>query len=343
MLPVFKECVEQLFSRGLVKMVFATETLALGINMPARSVVIDRLSKWNGETHADVTPGEYTQLTGRAGRRGIDVEGHAVVLWAPGFDPKAVAGLASTRTYPLRSSFRPSYNMAVNLVQQVGKDDGAGAARVVVRAVPGGPCRRGTGARGAAARRRPSPATPRHIDVQPGRLHGVCDAAAPAVRRRGVPARQRTGDRASAAAGVAGPAQGRRRHRVPAGRWAGPSLSSSTRGCARRATGPRPLVLTLDRQAKRLSLVDFPTPVEPLLRLRVPKTFNPRNAQQRRELAVVLRDRTRDLPALHGAGRADPGDAEDPEIAASARAGPGSPVSRLPGARDSMPVGPSAT
>ena len=90
--------------------------------MPARSVVIDKLSKWNGETHADVTPGEYTQLTGRAGRRGIDVEGHAVVLWAPGFDPKAVAGLASTRTYPLRSSFRPSYNMAVNLVRQFGRE-----------------------------------------------------------------------------------------------------------------------------------------------------------------------------------------------------------------------------
>ncbi|MBA2558398.1 MAG: DEAD/DEAH box helicase, partial [Propionibacteriales bacterium] len=122
MLPVFKECVEELFARGQVKMVFATETLALGINMPARSVVIDRLSKWNGETHADITPGEYTQLTGRAGRRGIDVEGHAVVLWAPGFDPKSVAGLASTRTYPLRSSFRPSYNMAVNLVRQVGRN-----------------------------------------------------------------------------------------------------------------------------------------------------------------------------------------------------------------------------
>ena len=121
MLPVFKECVEHLFSRGLVRMVFATETLALGINMPARSVVIDRLSKWNGETHADVTPGSSDQLTGRAGRRGIDVEGHAVVLWSPGFDPRAVAGLASTRTYPLRSSFRPSYNMAVNLVQQVGR------------------------------------------------------------------------------------------------------------------------------------------------------------------------------------------------------------------------------
>jgi ATP-dependent RNA helicase HelY len=121
LLPSFKEVIEELFSRGLVKAVFATETLALGVNMPARSVVLEKLVKWNGETHADVTPGEYTQLTGRAGRRGIDVEGHAVVLWHTGLDPEAVAGLASTRTYPLRSSFRPTYNMAVNLVEQVGR------------------------------------------------------------------------------------------------------------------------------------------------------------------------------------------------------------------------------
>ena len=125
MLPTFKEIVEELFEAGLVRAVFATETLALGINMPARTVVIERLDKWNGETHADLTPGEYTQLTGRAGRRGIDVEGHAVVLWQPGVDPLAVAGLAGTRTYPLNSSFRPSYNMAVNLVAQAGLDKAA--------------------------------------------------------------------------------------------------------------------------------------------------------------------------------------------------------------------------
>ncbi len=121
LVPAFKETVEELFVRGLVKAVFATETLALGINMPARTVVLERLSKFNGETHADLTPGEYTQLTGRAGRRGIDIEGHAVVLWSPEVDPSRVAGLASTRTYPLRSSFRPSYNMAVNLVAQMGR------------------------------------------------------------------------------------------------------------------------------------------------------------------------------------------------------------------------------
>jgi ATP-dependent RNA helicase HelY len=121
MLPAFKEVVEELFAAGLVRAVFATETLALGINMPARTVVIDKLDKWNGETHANLTAGEYTQLTGRAGRRGIDVEGHAVVLWQPGMDPGAVAGLASTRTYPLNSSFRPSYNMAVNLTGWAGR------------------------------------------------------------------------------------------------------------------------------------------------------------------------------------------------------------------------------
>src|SRR5699024_12121610 len=79
---------------GLIKVVFATETLALGINMPARTVVIERLVKFDGESHKDITPGEYTQLTGRAGRRGIDIEGHAVVMWQPGLDPAAVAGLA---------------------------------------------------------------------------------------------------------------------------------------------------------------------------------------------------------------------------------------------------------
>lgn len=120
LLPVFRHTVEELFTAGLVKAVFATETLALGINMPARTVVLERLVKFNGEQHAPLTPGEYTQLTGRAGRRGIDVEGHAVVLWHPDVEPADVAGLASTRTFPLRSSFAPSYNMTINLTNQMG-------------------------------------------------------------------------------------------------------------------------------------------------------------------------------------------------------------------------------
>lgn len=120
MLPAFRHIVEQLFNEGLVKVVFATETLALGINMPARTVVLEKLVKFNGEAHVDLTPGQYTQMTGRAGRRGIDSQGNAVVQWAPAMDPRAVAGLASTRTYPLVSTFAPSYNMSINLLQTLG-------------------------------------------------------------------------------------------------------------------------------------------------------------------------------------------------------------------------------
>ena len=122
LLPAFKECVEELFQRGLIKAVFATETLALGINMPARTVVLEKLTKWNGESHVSVTPGEYTQLTGRAGRRGIDVEGNAVILWNKDVDSASAAGLASTRTYPLKSSFKPTYNMTINLISQFGAE-----------------------------------------------------------------------------------------------------------------------------------------------------------------------------------------------------------------------------
>ena len=122
LIPAFKEVVEELFQRKLVKVVFATETLAVGVNMPARTVVLEKLEKFNGETRAAITPGEYTQLTGRAGRRGIDVEGHSVIQWAPGLNPQSVASLASRRSYPLNSSFRPTYNMAVNLIEQFGRE-----------------------------------------------------------------------------------------------------------------------------------------------------------------------------------------------------------------------------
>lgn len=120
MIPLFKEVVEQLFAAGLIKVVYATETLALGINMPARSVVLEKLVKWDGQSHKDLTAGEYTQLTGRAGRRGIDVEGHAVVVEHPGFDAAQLGRLASRRTYPLISSFQPSYNMTINLLSSLG-------------------------------------------------------------------------------------------------------------------------------------------------------------------------------------------------------------------------------
>ncbi|MDP8928304.1 MAG: DEAD/DEAH box helicase, partial [Actinomycetota bacterium] len=118
LVPAFKETVERAFQAGLLKVVVATETLALGINMPAKSVVIERLEKWDGERHVLLTPGEYTQLTGRAGRRGIDPIGHATVLYQRDIDFRSVAGLVGTRTYPLTSSFAPSYNMVVNLLRR---------------------------------------------------------------------------------------------------------------------------------------------------------------------------------------------------------------------------------
>jgi ATP-dependent RNA helicase HelY len=122
MVPPFKEAVEACFAAGLVKAVFATETLSLGINMPARSVVIEKLTKFTGERHEFLTPGEYTQLTGRAGRRGIDDVGYAVVLWSPFVPFDQVAGLAGARSYALTSSFRPTYNMAANLVRRYRPD-----------------------------------------------------------------------------------------------------------------------------------------------------------------------------------------------------------------------------
>jgi ATP-dependent RNA helicase HelY len=122
MVPPMKEAVEEAFAAGLLKVVFATETLSLGINMPARSVVIEKLSKFTGEHHQFLTPGEYTQLAGRAGRRGIDDVGYVVVLWDAFVPFEQVAGLASKRTYALTSSFRPTYNMAANLVQRYPPD-----------------------------------------------------------------------------------------------------------------------------------------------------------------------------------------------------------------------------
>jgi ATP-dependent RNA helicase HelY len=118
MVPPFKEAVEACFTEGLVKVVFATETLALGINMPARTVVIEKLTKFNGAANQMLTAGEYTQLTGRAGRRGLDAHGYAATLWSPFTTFEEVAELATRRTYELRSAFRPTYNLAANLIRR---------------------------------------------------------------------------------------------------------------------------------------------------------------------------------------------------------------------------------
>jgi ATP-dependent RNA helicase HelY len=295
MLPTFKEVVEELFTRGLIKAVFATETLALGINMPARTVVIERLDKWNGETHADLTPGEYTQLTGRAGRRGIDVEGHAVVVWAPGVDPGAVAGLASTRTYPLNSSFRPSYNMAVNLVGAVGGE----RARTLLeesfaqfqadRAVVG---------------------LARQVHKNEEALAGYAEAANChlgdfmdyARLRRQLSDREAELSKERSVSRRTEAARSLERLRrgdvivVPGGRRTGVAVVLDP-GLARRSDGPAPLVLTINRQVKRLSMLDFPTPVEPIERIRIPQWFSPRSPQHRRDLASTLRNKVGEHPA----------------------------------------------
>ncbi|MFM8857062.1 MAG: DEAD/DEAH box helicase [Actinomycetota bacterium] len=116
MIPLFKEAVEECFVAGLVKVVFATETLAVGINMPARAVVIEKLTKFSGEHHTPLRATDFAQLTGRAGRRGIDAIGHAITLWSPQMSYDQVVSLATSRAFSLNSAFRPTFNMAVNLV-----------------------------------------------------------------------------------------------------------------------------------------------------------------------------------------------------------------------------------
>lgn len=116
MVTPFKEAVEDCFAAGLLKVVFATETLAMGVNLPARSVVIEQLSRFRGEGHVVLTPGEYTQLTGRAGRRGIDSTGHAYALWSPYESFSQLTELAKSNEFVLESAFRPTYNMAANLM-----------------------------------------------------------------------------------------------------------------------------------------------------------------------------------------------------------------------------------
>jgi len=288
LIPTFKETVEDLFQRGLVRVVFATETLALGINMPARAVVLERLVKWNGETHAPITAGEYTQLTGRAGRRGIDVEGHAVVLWHQGIDPGALAGLASTRTYPLLSSFRPSYNMAVNLVGQLGRE----AARQVLETS----FAQFQADRGLVGLARQVQRNEEAIAGYEESMHcHLGDFAEYAQIRQELSRREKGLARSGAAARRAEAAEALADLVpgdvivVPAGRRSGlavvldPGLSLGE--------DPRPFVLTVDRQVRRLGIVDFPTAPQVLDRIRIPKKFAPRSATARRELAATLRSR----------------------------------------------------
>ncbi|CAM5713001.1 DEAD/DEAH box helicase OS=Streptomyces alboniger OX=132473 GN=CP975_06320 PE=4 SV=1 [Streptomyces alboniger] len=321
MLPTFKEVVEELFVRGLVKAVFATETLALGINMPARSVVLEKLVKWNGEQHADITPGEYTQLTGRAGRRGIDVEGHAVVLWQRAMNPEHLAGLAGTRTYPLRSSFKPSYNMAVNLVEQFGRHrsrellETSFAQFQADKSVVGISRQVQKNEEGLEGYKASMTCHLGDFDEY-ARLRRELKDRENELAKQGAVQR-----RAAAAASLEKLKPGDIIH-VPTGKYAGLALVLDPGLPAGRANGhrgfdhvdgPRPLVLTAERQVKRLASMDFPVPVETLERMRIPKSFNARSPQSRRDLASALRTKAGHIvPERHRRGRAAA--ADDQEI-----------------------------
>ncbi|MFF1383304.1 DEAD/DEAH box helicase [Arthrobacter sp. NPDC058288] len=290
MLPTFKEVVEKLFVEGLVKAVFATETLALGVNMPARSVVLEKLDKFNGEAHVGITAGEYTQLTGRAGRRGIDVEGHAVVLWQPGTDPTAVAGLASRRTYPLNSSFRPTYNMSINLLAQFGRPrareilESSFAQFQADRSVVGL-------ARQVRSREESLAGFQKSMTCHLGdfteysRLRRELSDAENIASRSTLRARKSIAED-SLSRLLPGDVVD-----VPTGRAPGFAV---VLGSDHNSREPRPAVLTLDNQLRRIGVQDLEGPITPVTRVRIPKSFNAKVPKSRKDLASSVRNAIRE-------------------------------------------------
>jgi ATP-dependent RNA helicase HelY len=280
MVPVFKEAVEELFAAGLVKVVFATETLSLGINMPAKTVVIESLWKFSGERHELLTPGEYTQLTGRAGRRGIDELGHAVVLYQRDVDFERVAGLATTRTYELTSSFRPSYNMAVNLVRAYSPEE----ARHLLNSSFG----QFQADRGVVALERTLERDLAFLEGYRERL--VCHLGdfqeywdlrerAEEIRRSAVRSRDRSRrDEVKQALESLRPGDV---VFVPRAARRGLAVVVSNRD-------GRPTLLTQDRRFFRASPTSFEEPPEPLTRIRLPRGGSARSARYRRDLAARL-------------------------------------------------------
>lgn len=294
LIPRFKEIIEDLFQGGFLKAIFATETLALGINMPAKSVVLERLTKWNGQAHVDITPGEYTQLTGRAGRRGIDHEGHAIVVWHNGLDPRSLAGLASTRTYPLRSSFRPAYTMAVNLVQSIGYS----AARKVLessfaqfqadRAVVGLVRQLRKNEEGLEGYREAMQCHLGDFEDYAALRREINDLEKGAVRQRNAQARMDAAESlASLRPGDIIVIPNRRRGTFAV------VLDPGRQG----TFDARPNVLTVDRQVRRVSAAEFAGRVDPVSHIVLPRGFDARQAQARRNAANLLRDATAGMHA----------------------------------------------
>ncbi|HEX2025175.1 MAG TPA: helicase-related protein, partial [Actinomycetota bacterium] len=280
MVPVFKETVEELFAAGLVKVVFATETLSLGINMPAKSVVIESLWKFSGERHELLKPGEYTQLTGRAGRRGIDELGFAVVVHQRDVDFERVAGLATTRTYELTSSFRPSYNMAVNLVRNYSPEE----AHHLLNSSFG----QFQADRGVVALERQLERDRAFLDGYRKRL--VCDQGdvlewwglreeADRIRRQASRRSERV-RREDVRAALATLRPGDVIHVPTASRRGLAVVLSSREG--------RPTLVTQDRRFFRASANHFDEPPEPLAKIQVPRSGSARSARFRRDVAARL-------------------------------------------------------
>lgn len=329
MLPQFKQTVEELFAAGLLKVVFATETLALGINMPARTVVLEKLVKWDGRGHADLTPGEYTQLTGRAGRRGIDVEGHAVVLDHPGLDPVVLAGLASRRTYPLRSSFRPTYNMAVNLVGTVGR---ARTREVLETSFAQFQADRGAVGLATQARQQ-SEALDGYAAAMACDLGDFAEYAR--LRQR---VAQREGDLRKADAGARRRAvleslgALRRGDVVAVGEGRRAAHAVVLAGPSPERFGPgQPVVLSEQGKVRRIDPADLLGPVEVVAEVRVPRAFDERRPGDRRDLASSLRAAVARLDATPSRrSKARSAAADDAELEALRRTLRAHPCHRCP-------------
>ena len=332
LLPVFRHTVEELFAAGLIKAVFATETLALGINMPARTVVLERLVKFNGEQHAPLTAGEYTQLTGRAGRRGIDVEGHAVVLWHPHeetADPGHVAGLASTRTFPLRSSFSPSYNMTINLVHRMGPEQ---AHRLLERSFA-----QYQADRSVVALVRTAERGEQLLSEIAAELGGPDAPILDYARLRAkISERERSQARTSRLqrrqASNDALAQLRRGDiiTISHGRRSGLAVVLEP---DRDSSDPRPLVLSEHRWAGRISSADYPGSAPPVGSMNLPKRVEHRQPRVRRDLASALRSAAAGLSVGpdDGRRRSRSGDSDDdPELTALRQALRRHPAHRAP-------------
>ncbi|MGH3643919.1 MAG: DEAD/DEAH box helicase [Mycobacterium sp.] len=317
LLPVFRHTVEELFTAGLVKAVFATETLALGINMPARTVVLERLVKFNGEQHAPLTPGEYTQLTGRAGRRGIDVEGHAVVLWHPDVEPADVAGLASTRTFPLRSSFAPSYNMTINLTHHMGPEQ---AHQLLERSFAQFQADRSVVGlvRGVSRGERMMDELAADFGGRDAPILAYARLRATISERERAQSRASRLQRRNAANDALAALRRGDIITIGQGRRGGLAVVLEPAGDRE---DPRPLVLTEDRWAGRISSTDFSGSSARVGSMTLPKRVEHRQPRVRRDVASALRSAAAGLPVPAGRPKRGqlPRDADhdvDPDLAA---------------------------